>query len=206
MVQSFDEAEKMANYISCLSMLEHRTALLYKGLSERTDHPLAKSLLFSIAQDSTKHSALLKGIANSISTPDVKSKDCAKRLGESWIRISEYLEELTIKEKAKVALPEMIEKLSTLESDVGEEYYIFVQMQTLQFMHEKISQLYNISLDKMKGIFESIMSDEEHHREVLATLKELLKPPEEKQVFSPAVKYQNPDNWRNYKSNFNDFT
>jgi hypothetical protein len=186
----------MASHLSCLSVLEQNTALLYKSLSEKTDIPLAKSLLFSIAQDSSKHSALLKGISDSIFSTDVKTKDCAKNLGPIWRNVTTYLNEVTAKEE-NLSLAELYEKLLTLESNIGEEYYIFVQMQTLQYMTKEINQLYNINLDKVKRIFESIINDEEHHREILATLKELSEPKIKDLDNTPLVKFQSPDQWIN---------
>jgi rubrerythrin len=190
----------MASQLSCLSMLEYNTALLYKSLSEKTEIPLAKSLLLSIAQDSSKHSALLKGISDSIASIEVKIKDCAKNLGPIWQNVTTYLKEATTKEE-NLSLAELYEKLLTLESSIGEEYYIFVQIQTLQYMTKEINQLYNINLDKVKRIFESIINDEEHHREILATLKELSEPKIKDLDNTPLVKFQSPDNWINYTPN-----
>ena len=190
----------MASQLSCLSMLEYNTALLYKSLSEKTEIPLAKSLLLSIAQDSSKHSALLKGISDSLASTDVKIKDCAKNLGPIWQNVTTYLKEVTAKEE-NLSLAELYEKLLTLESSIGEEYYVFVQMQTLQHMTKEINQLYNINLDKVKRIFESIINDEEHHREILATLKELSEPKIKDLDNTPLVKFQSPDHWINYTPN-----
>ena len=190
----------MASQLSCLSMLEYNTALLYKSLSEKTEIPLAKSLLLSIAQDSSKHSALLKGISDSLASTDVKIKDCAKNLGPIWQNVTTYLKEVIAKEE-NLSLAELYEKLLTLESSIGEEYYVFVQMQTLQYMTKEINQLYNINLDKVKRIFESIINDEEHHREILATLKELSEPKIKDLDNTPLVRFQSPDHWINYTPN-----
>jgi rubrerythrin len=189
----------MASQLSCLSMLEYNTALLYKSLSEKTEIPLAKSLLLSIAQDSSKHSALLKGISDSLASTDVKIKDCAKNLGPIWQNVTTYLKEVTAKEET-LSLAELYEKLLTLESSIGEEYYIFVQIQTLQYMTKEINQLYNINFDKVKRIFESIINDEERHREILATLKELSEPKIRDLDNTPLVKFQSPDQWINGNS------
>jgi hypothetical protein len=198
-MQKMNNAKTMANYIDCLSLLEHNVALLYKKLSEKTEIPLAKSLLFSIAQDSSKHSALLKGVASSISKPDAKSSDCTKRLGPTWHKMTAYLNEVTKIEEGKLLTnSELYEKLVELESGMGEEYYIFIQMQTLQFMSEKIHQLYNVNLETVKGVFENIISDEERHREILAKIKEMFESNKEDNDSSPKVKYLNPDGWINY--------
>jgi rubrerythrin len=186
----------IAKYIHCLSILEDKTALLYKNLSERVEPPLIKSLLFSISKDSSKHSTLLKGTAVSICDSKQKAKDCAKNLGEVWNTVSNYLNEMNRKERmSKVYLSELLPALMTLESSLGEEYYIFVQMKTLQLMVKEINQLYSINLDKIKNIFESIIRDEERHREILATIEEIITEDLEEQDNTPKVKYQHPDAW-----------
>ena len=186
----------IARYIHCLSILEDKTAVLYENLSGRVEPPLIKSLLLSISKDSSKHSALLKGIADSISDSKQKAKDCAKNLGEVWNTVNNQLNELKRKDSiSRVYFSELLPKLTALESSLGEEYYIFVQMKTLQLMVKEINQLYNIDLDKIKKVFESIIRDEEHHREILATIKDIITEDSVEQDNTPKVKYQNPDAW-----------
>ena len=199
-MQESKKAKKMADYLGCLSQLEYNTALLYKGLSEKTEIPLARSLLLSIAQDSSKHSALLKGIGDSISVSNVNSKDCSRMLGQTWQIVTNYLNEVS-KNKERVSLADLCEKLMVFESGVGEEYYIFVQMQTLQHLTKEINELYNVNLSTVKNIFESIIRDEDHHRELLATIKELNEHESKDNNNTPIVKYQNPDRWINYTPN-----
>jgi rubrerythrin len=190
----------IADYLHCLSMLENDTSLLYQNLSEKAEIPLAKTLLLNIAQDSSKHSTLLSGIASSIAVSREKSEDCTKKLGETWRTIDTLLKETKSRERiSKMELGQLIEKLTVLESSVGEEYYIFTQMKTLQYMVKEINQLYNINLERTKNIFMSIIEDEEHHRELLATIKELLSEKEpQSQDSTPRIKYQNPDSWIQY--------
>jgi rubrerythrin len=165
----------IADYLHCLSRLENNTFLLYQSLAGKAEAPLVKTLLFSIAQDSSKHSALLKGVADSIAVSKEKTKDCAKKLGETWQMIDTLLKENASKEKmSRMELQQLIEKLTALESSAGEEYYIFIQMKTLRYMVKEINQLYNINLERFKNIFVSIIEDEEHHRELLTTIKKLL--------------------------------
>jgi len=189
--------ETVASYLHCLSMLESNTSLLYKSLSEKAEMPLVKTLLLNIAQDSSKHSILLKGIADSIAVTKEKTKDCAKKLGETWRIIDTLLEDTkTVERMGKLELGKLIEKLKVLESSAGEEYYILVQMKTLQYMVKEINQLYRITLESTKNIFMKIIDDEEHHSELLATIKELLSEPEQQsQDNTPKVKFQNPDSW-----------
>jgi rubrerythrin len=200
-MSKMNDSKTMASYISCLSMLEYNTALLYRSLSEKTENPLAKSLFLSITQDSSKHSTLLKGIGDSIAMSKVKTKDCAKNLGQIWLTVDNYLNEVKTKKEDELFIADLYEKLIALESDLGEEYYILVQMQTLQHLTKEINERYNINLDNVKSIFESIIIDENHHIELLGTLKELAKPIEKDLDNTPIVRYQSPDNWRNYPPN-----
>lgn len=186
----------IAKYIHCLSILEDKTSVLYENLAERVEPPLIKSLLLSISKDSSKHSTLLKGIADSISDSKQKAKDCAKNLGEVWNTVSNYVKEMNRRERiSKVYFSELLPVLMALESSLGEEYYIFVQMKTLQLMVKEINRSYNINLDKIKNVFESIIRDEEHHREILATIKDIITEDSVEQDNTPKVKYQNPDAW-----------
>jgi hypothetical protein len=193
-----NDSKTMASYISCLSKLEYNTALLYRSLSEKNENSLAKTLLFSIAQDSSKHSTLLKGVSDSIESVEVKTKDCANNLGPVWLTVNNYLNEVTAKKQGELLMADLFEKLTILESNLGEEYYIFVQMQTLQHLTKEINQRYNINLNSVKNIFESIIKDENHHIELIGTLKELAAPKEKDLDNTPIIRYQSPDSWRDY--------
>jgi hypothetical protein len=201
-MQKMNDPKTMAKYMGCLSILEYNTFLLYRSLSEKTETPLAKSLLLSIAKDSSKHSTLLKGVGNSIANSEVKTKDCAENLGQIWLTVTSFLDEAKTGKVNKLSLANLYEKLLPLESELGEEYFMLVQMQTLKHLTKEINESYNISLDNVKSIFESIISDENHHIELLGTLKELSKPIEKDLDNTPMVRYQSPDNWRNYPPPF----
>ena len=83
-----------------------------------------------------------------------------------------------------------------LESIMGEEYYVLVQLKTLQLMTQEINQLYNVNLESLKNIFTKIINEEEHHREILETIKTLLDRKEQPEADSaPSVRYQHPDSW-----------
>jgi hypothetical protein len=191
-----DSPKMMVKYINCLSILEEKTALLYKHLSEKAVVPLIKSLLLSISKDSSKHSILLKGIAGSISSSKQKSKDCIKNLGEVWNTVQSLLNEAS-KEKSLdvLLLPEMLPSLDALERSLGEEYYIFVQMKTLQLLVREIKQIYTIDFKSVWKVFDSIVKDEMHHREILATIKAIIEKDSAEQESTPKVEYQNPDSW-----------
>jgi Ribonuclease G/E len=90
----------------------------------------------------------------------------------------------------------LVEKLMLLESTVGEEYHILVQLKTPQYMTNVIREIYNVDLEDLKDIFEIIIRDEETHRELLSKMKKILVG-EEKQTedIAPAAKYKNPNAW-----------
>jgi rubrerythrin len=168
---------------------------LYKHLADRVELPLVKSFLLQIATDSQKHSIVLKGIGESIAKPEGKPKECEKRIGKSWRIVEIILRE--IKEKPKIPsgeFPKLAEKLTVLESIMGEEYYMFVQLKTLDLMMKEINQIYNIDLGSVKKLFLNIIRDEETHRELLKEIKTLITSKDEIDS-APIVKYQNPDAW-----------
>jgi rubrerythrin len=187
----------MAYVIKCLSLLEDRTAQLYRILSEKAEVPLSKSLLLAISQDSSKHSGLLRGISDTLTHVDVKEKDCAITLGQPWKMVTSHLKQAMEIQKPLTEL-EFYHKLSVYESILGEEYAIFVQMKTLQHLSTMIKETYNISLEKVKEVFESIIGDEEKHKEYLATLKENNETLRKEYDYTPIVKYQTPDKWIKY--------
>jgi rubrerythrin len=189
--------EDFLGFLYCSSVLEEKTSLLYGNLAEKTRLPLVKALLLNIAYDSGKHSAILQGIVKSIGRPKVKAEDCEKRLGETWRTISVLSQELALRKRVpNDDLPPIMEKLKLLESTLGEEYYILVQLKTLQFMTKEIRQLYNVDLEDLKDILETMIKDEERHNELLATIRKILGPPEQKQADNtPLVRYQNPNSW-----------
>jgi hypothetical protein len=90
----------------------------------------------------------------------------------------------------------LVERLVKLESFMGEEYYIFVQAKTFQFLTKEIRQIYNVNLENIKYILEGVIRDEETHQRLLATIKEILIKRElKRQGNAPEVKYQSPDSW-----------
>ena len=190
-----NDPKVLADFINCLGILENDSFLLYKALSNKIELPLVKSLLRAIAEDSLKHSTLLKGVAESITEAKETPKDCEKKTGEAWRLIANFTKEIAAKEKfSEEEMSQLWDKLAFFESILGEEYYVFVQMKTLDLMMKEINQIYNIDLGSLKSIFTRIINDEEHHREMLGTIKGILQRHSEPSN-TPVVKYQNPDSW-----------
>jgi hypothetical protein len=166
----------LTNYMNCLSLFESKTAKLYLDLAEKVELPLVKSLLMEISLDSQKHSNLLTGISKSMPKSDFNPKTCAEKVGESWQIAETYAKKVAKKEKITAKdLPELIHDLDALESSMGEEYSLLIQMNTLVVLAGEIENSYSISLDGVKSIFSGILEDEEHHKEVLALIREIIK-------------------------------
>jgi rubrerythrin len=190
--------ESVVDFLHCASILEERTYLLYKNLADKVDIPLVNSLLLHIAYDSQKHSAILRGISGSIAKPKKPSKNCEKKLfGPTWTAIERLTEEIAREKRIpKENMSSLVKKLMILESTVGEEYYILVQLKTLEYMTKEIRETYNVDLEDLKDILETIIRDEETHRELLAKMKKILVGEEEQaEDEAPQVKYKSPDSW-----------
>ena len=58
-----------------------------------------------------------------------------------------------------------------LESQMGEEYGMLVQVKSAVFFASELRKKYNFKTENVKRIFERIIMDEENHSEILATIK-----------------------------------
>ena len=197
MAKSKDKKKDFAKFLACSSLLESETFSFYNSLAEKVDHPLVKSLLRYIAYDSQKHSAILKGIADTLTESEIKVKDCKKELGETWSTIRAFSDEIAEKTRIPIEdLPSLLEKVTFLESTAGEEYSMLVRVKTIQFMKKQIRELYGVDLESLTNVFDVIIRDEEIHGNLLETIGKIIagkeKPEEE---ITPIVKYQNPDAW-----------
>jgi rubrerythrin len=188
------ETVNISEYLNCQSIIENKTSLLYRNLSEKTEIPLINVLLKEIELDSKKHSLLLRGVSESIKQPKGKQEEYSKN-SPILKTLSKMLKDVAkIDRITKENLKILSEILITLESEMGEEYYILTQMKTLERMTEIINKEYSVDLTKVKSIFLKIIGDEERHIEILETIKQMTA--DKKQANnSPFVKYQNPDAW-----------
>jgi len=121
-----------------------------------------------------------------------KAEVCPKKAGKGWDIVDAYSIEIAKKDRVSYCdLVELSEKLSVLEGVMGEECNIFVQMKTLELLGNEIQRIYDINLDSVKNIFLGIIEDEEHHRELLLTIKVLFKQKEQEMlVEDPLVRYR----------------
>jgi len=187
----------VAILLYCSSILEKKTAILYKKIAEKVQLPSVKSFLLQMVHDSQKHSDIFGGISESIGKSSSKPEDCEKQLGQVW----QLTEDLAREVASKPTMPEkeiarLVERLVKIERFMGEEYYIFVQAKTFQLLTKEIRQIYNVNLENVKYILEEVIRDEETHQRLLATIKEILIKRElKRQRNAPEVKYQSPDSW-----------
>ena len=191
--------ESIVDFLHCASILEERAYSLYKNLADKVNLPLVNSLLLHIAYDSRKHSVTLKGITESIAKPKKQPKDYEKKLffGRIWTVIERLAKEIAKEQRIpKESMTSLVKKLMLLESTVGEEYYILVQLKTLQYMTREIRETYNVDIKDLKDILATIIRDEETHRKLLSKMKKILSGKEEPtEDTAMTVKYKNPDAW-----------
>jgi len=191
--------ESVVDFLHCASILEERAYSLYKNLADKVDLPLINSLLLHIAYDSRKHSAVLKGITESIAKPKKQPRDYEKKLffGKTWTVIDDLAKEIGKEQRIpKESMASLVKKLMLLESTVGEKYHILVQLKTLQYMTREIREVYNVDVEDLKDILAVIIKDEEIHRKLLSKMKRILVGKEKQtEEIAPAFKYQNPDAW-----------
>ena len=192
-----NKQDNILGFLQCAGILEERAYVLYKELAGRVDLPLVNSLLLHIAYDSQKHSAIFRGIGESIAKPRKKLKNCGKKLGGIWTMVDGLASEIAReKRETKEQLPSLIKKLTALESAMAEEYYILVQVKTLQFMTKGVRELYDVDLEDLAEILETIIRDEGVHRELLSKMKKILVGEREQtDEKAPMVRYRNLDAW-----------
>ncbi len=196
-MKSQKNADDVANYLYCLSVLEEKAAIVYMSLAQKIEWPLVKSMVLQVTYDSQKHSAVLHGLAQGIS-PSVKSpKTCAKNLKPTLELISSVAKEIARKEKiTELDFTSIEDQLTTLESVFGEEYSMILDLDTLRRMSVKISDTYGLDVSSLGTTFLNIIRDEDTHRSLLADIRRLfLTKPQKKTDNTPLVKFQNPDAW-----------
>ena len=163
--------ENIGNVLFCSSLLEKKTYEMYYGLSQKVDNSLPP-----------------------------KEKECKRQLGELWRNINSVTKFVCDKKAiSSEELLGLIKKLSHFEYYMGEEYNILEKVKTLKYMSEEISTIYSVDFDEAfglhKSVFESIINDEQRHREILVDIVELLIKELAPKVSHPKVKYQTPDAW-----------
>jgi rubrerythrin len=172
---SNSDLKSVTGFIYELGLLEEEAFQLYKNIAEKVDYPLIKALLTEISLDSKKHYQLLKGIMDSMPKVDLNTKDSQQKLSKTQKAIAHFsayfADTSQINENN---LPELIEQLTLLESQMGEEYEVLVEAKSLVFFASEIDKKYNFKSENFKKIFENIIIDEDHHNEILETIKDII--------------------------------
>ena len=128
---NLNDSKNIAELLNCLSVVEEKVYNLYDDIAGKTEMPFVKSLFKQIAIDSHKHSVILKGISQSINETEPSSKQCMENFGPAWKTLTLAQEEIAkIQKIDKENLPWLVKRLAHFESDMGEEYFIFIQLKT----------------------------------------------------------------------------
>ena len=139
-----NDLKEIVNSLKCLIVFENKTWLLYQNLAERIDSALIKSLLLHISLDSQKHSTVLKGIAINMPKTNWTPADLPKKMGETWRSMDDFQVELSdVEIIPEEALVELLDQLTSLETQLAEEYDLLVQINTLELFSEQLSKIYN---------------------------------------------------------------
>jgi rubrerythrin len=185
--------QNIAQFLFCLSELEEKTFQLYHDLSQKVEFPSAKAAFLTIAEESRKHSSMLKRASKGFTDVQFAEKECKKGLGETWnyvINLSKSLEKQKTFELED--LLKLCEKLSLIEYSYIEEYSVSVKLKTLQYMSQEISDTYKVNLNSIKKALEVIIKDEESHQSILNELTEQLTKDHDEQYKSPIRRFPLP--------------
>jgi len=188
------ESKDIADFLHCLSFLERKTAILYKKLSEKTTSLNFSDSFLKISQNAIKHSKELDEIATYFSGSKISKGECAKRLENICRSIDKLIKKL--EKKNLLFFEELSDIIFVLESSLGQESFLLIQLKTLIALAPQIDQLYGVHLENFTNLLYSINEDEEERIELLKHIKEVIdKKTSKKEGNAPNVKYKNPDSW-----------
>ena len=173
---------------------------MYNEFSEKVDHPVIGPLLFSIAQDSLKHSKLFEEISKELIITSTNENQCKKSLEPIWNHITEITKLVKTKKVINSeGLLKIIKRLALVEYQFGEEYSILEQTKMLTYMNQQMTKTYGTTFDRFfqsrKDVLNSIINDEQKHYQTLIEIHELLTEKEPEKDNTPEFKYQTPDAW-----------
>jgi rubrerythrin len=166
------DMKDIAKYLLCSSIVEGRVANAYKHLSDRVENQQIKSLLQYILHDTTKHSAILRSMADNIAKQEVKIEDCEQIWGKGWKNwIITSIEELSKKEKVTTEeLATLIDGMAKLENYFAEGYLTITNIEIVRLLAKQR----NLDLGYFNTILEWIIQDEKRHQATLMMIKELI--------------------------------
>jgi len=161
--------KKIAQYLRCSSILEENVATAYKSFANKTENSLIKPLLLFISYDSLKHSKTLRKLSQNITKTESTTEQCEIILGKAWKNaVTQAHREMLKKERiTDQELASLIDKMINLESFLGEEYLMILQLKTLE-LAAKDSKM---DLTGTKKILEWIIEDEKRHELILERIK-----------------------------------
>jgi rubrerythrin len=193
---SSKDPKDIAGFLNCCGNLEEKVFGLYRTLSDKVQNPVVKSSFLYIAYDSLKHSLIMRGIAETISNSKPKPEECEKKLSQIWRKVVSLSADISNSQKiVDGELSPLANELAGFENSLSEEYFVLIQLKTLDYMTKEIAQTYKVDLEGLKGIFELIIKDEENHREILSSISELYATEQLPRDNTPVVKYQHPEAW-----------
>jgi len=188
------DADGIADFLSCLSGLEHKNGLLFEFLSKKTTLQSVKPLLLKIGQDNEKHSKQLQEISEKIGNPKVKTKECKRKLSVVCENTERILKQITDKET--ISVTELSDYLEILESTGGAAQYLLVQAETFLFMSREISKFYGMSGNEFSEFLNEMVREIEEHILLLEEMKSKIEEHQNKgKKKQPQFKYQTPDAW-----------
>jgi rubrerythrin len=179
-MEPLKDAKGIARYLYCSSIVEGRVANAYKHLSDRVENQQVKSLLQYILYDTTKHSAILRNMAENIAKQEVKIEDCEQIWGKTWKTwITTSIEELSKKEKVTTEeLSTLIEGMAKLENYFAEGYLTITNIEIVRLLAKQR----NLELGDLNTILEWTIQDERRHQATIMMIKQLIAEQEQNQT------------------------
>ena len=117
MVDLGTDADGIADFLSCLANLERKNSLLFENLATKVTLSSTKPLLRQIALDNSKHANILDDISTHIGNPQIKTKECKKRLSIVCKTTETLLEQ--IENKKEINPKQLSRYMKYLESSGG---------------------------------------------------------------------------------------
>ena len=178
--------------ILCLALLEKELYELYTNLSSRVEDLSARTLFSYIATDSLKHSTILATIIDEVNGQNVQEIDCDVNI----IYNKEMIKSISkdVNKTRRITHDELIVLIDTL---TGFESLLLAEYKKAFHLEFKSYSKYAQEKDDDNdlNIFNLIISDEECHQRILASITRFF---DNKITFksnTPIVKYQSPDSW-----------
>jgi hypothetical protein len=188
------DADGIADFLGCLSILEIKNNQLFKMLSEKIILSSVKPQLSKIAGYHDKHAKFLSALSEGIGNPKVKPKECEKKLSVVGENIENILKQA--KEKEEITLEELSYYLQILESTGGAAEYLLIQAETFRILSNEITKLHGMASQQFNELLNEIIQDVEETIYLLESIKKIIHNEQNKnKKKNPLFKYQTPDAW-----------